>query len=49
VENIAARRQVYDVWRVNQDAQYLESGAADEGGAATDRQAPPMAGLRGRV
>jgi hypothetical protein len=34
VENIAAGRQVYDVWRVNQDAQYLESGAADEGGAA---------------
>jgi protoporphyrinogen oxidase len=30
VENIAAGRQVYDVWRVNQDAQYHESGLAEE-------------------
>jgi protoporphyrinogen oxidase len=49
VENIAAGRQVYDVWRVNQDAEYLESGAADEGGAAAGRQAPPIAGPKGRV
>ena len=30
VENIAAGHQVYDVWRVNQDAQYHESGLAEE-------------------
>jgi len=34
VENIAAGRQVYDVWRVNQDAEYHESGVADETGPA---------------
>jgi protoporphyrinogen oxidase len=28
VENILAGRQVYDVWRVNQDAEYHEAGAA---------------------
>lgn len=37
VRNILAARQVYDVWRVNQDAEYHESGEgalppADEGG-----------------
>jgi protoporphyrinogen oxidase len=30
VENILAGGEVYDVWRVNQDAEYLESGAAGE-------------------
>jgi hypothetical protein len=54
VENIAAGRQVYDVWRVNQDALYLERGAAGEGGAAgvaghAGRQAPPIAGPKGPV
>jgi hypothetical protein len=27
-QNIIQGRQVYDVWRVNQDAEYLEAGAA---------------------
>ncbi|MCA9670136.1 MAG: NAD(P)/FAD-dependent oxidoreductase [Myxococcales bacterium] len=30
VENIIAGRELYDVWRVNQDAEYIESGAAGE-------------------
>jgi protoporphyrinogen oxidase len=38
VENIAAGRRVYDVWQVNQDAEYHEAGAA---GAE-----PSVSGLR---
>jgi protoporphyrinogen oxidase len=38
VENIAAGRRVYDVWKVNQDAEYHEAGAA---GAE-----PSVSGLR---
>jgi protoporphyrinogen oxidase len=34
VENILARKPVYDVWRVNQDAEYHEAGAAGEQTAA---------------
>jgi protoporphyrinogen oxidase len=30
VENIAAGRQIYDVWQVNQDAEYHESGNAGQ-------------------
>jgi protoporphyrinogen oxidase len=30
VENILADRQLYDVWRVNEDAEYHEAGAAGE-------------------
>jgi protoporphyrinogen oxidase len=30
VENIVHGREIYDVWRVNQDAEYLESGIAGE-------------------
>jgi hypothetical protein len=30
VENILAGAPVYDVWRVNQDAEYHETGAAGE-------------------
>jgi protoporphyrinogen oxidase len=30
VENIAAGRRMYDVWKVNQDAEYHESGAAGD-------------------
>jgi len=30
VENILAGRNVYDVWKVNQDAEYIESGVTDE-------------------
>jgi protoporphyrinogen oxidase len=29
VENILAGRTLYDVWRVNDDAEYLETGRAD--------------------
>jgi hypothetical protein len=28
VQNIRARRKIYDLWQVNQDAEYHESGAA---------------------
>ncbi len=34
VKNILAGRQLYDVWRVNQDAEYHEAG--DRGGQETD-------------
>jgi len=30
VENIVAGRPVYDLWRVNQDAEYHEAGSAGE-------------------
>ena len=30
VENILAGRQLYDVWKVNEDAEYLEAGARGE-------------------
>jgi hypothetical protein len=39
VENILAGRELYDVWRVNQDAEYHEEG---ERGAQ-----PAVSGLRG--
>ncbi len=37
VENILAGRPVYDLWRVNQDAEYHEAGTA---GATGLRQVP---------
>jgi protoporphyrinogen oxidase len=41
VENILAGRRVYDLWRVNQDAEYLEVGeAASESGAGGLRLVP---------
>jgi protoporphyrinogen oxidase len=44
VRNILEGRRVYDVWRVNQDAEYLESGVAGEQSAASGlRQAPQSA------
>jgi hypothetical protein len=33
VRNIVAGQRLYDVWKVNQDAQYLESGSS--GGEAS--------------
>jgi protoporphyrinogen oxidase len=30
VQNILAERKIYDLWKVNQDAQYLEAGTAGE-------------------
>lgn len=32
VRNIVAGRMLYDVWRVNQDAEYVEDASSDEGG-----------------
>jgi protoporphyrinogen oxidase len=44
VQNIAAGRQLYDVWRVNQDAQYLESGPSEmpEARALSPAASAPM-------
>jgi protoporphyrinogen oxidase len=38
VENILAGRELYDVWRVNEDAEYHEEGER--------AQAPSVSGLR---
>jgi hypothetical protein len=39
VRNILAGERRYDVWRVNQDAEYHEAGTAGaEGGRATPRR-----------
>ena len=35
VKNILAKKRVYDLWRVNQDAEYIESGAAGQGSIET--------------
>ena len=46
--NIVAGRQVYDVWRVNQDAEYHEAGSGDEGGRAIPTRnvgTPPRGGV----
>mgnify|MGYP000697517873 CR=1 FL=1 len=40
VENIIAGRRVYDVWQVNQDAEYHEAGAAGEGSGQALRHVP---------
>jgi protoporphyrinogen oxidase len=42
VENILAGRQVYDLWRVNQDAEYHEAGKAGEQVAAGGLRLVPM-------
>ena len=34
VENILAGKPIYDVWRVNQDAEYLEAAEDGRTGAA---------------
>jgi hypothetical protein len=39
-ENILAGRRVYDVWNVNQDAEYHESGSSGAQGATGLRQVP---------
>jgi protoporphyrinogen oxidase len=45
VKNILAGRHLYDVWRVNEDAQYHESGEAGQGdGAAGLRMVPTRVG-----
>jgi protoporphyrinogen oxidase len=40
--NILAGRELYDVWAVNQDAEYIEAGLARE--AVTSASHPPQAG-----
>jgi protoporphyrinogen oxidase len=40
VENIVAERQVYDVWAVNEDAQYHEESASVSNGASGVRAVP---------
>ena len=45
VKNILAGRAVYDLWQVNQDAEYHEAGKAGRGdGAAGLRMVPTRAG-----
>ena len=47
VKNILAGKTVYDVWNVNEDAEYHESGAAGEREAlASVRMVPPRVGAR---
>ncbi len=41
VENIVAGRQVYDLWRVNQDAEYHEAGQAGAQAGATGLRLTP--------
>ena len=40
VRNILADRQLYDVWNVNQDAEYIEAGVAGESSLAEGEPAP---------
>ena len=40
VENILAGRRVYDVWRVNEDAEYHEAGSAGQSAAGGLRMVP---------
>jgi hypothetical protein len=45
VENILAGRRLYDVWRVNQDAEYHEEAVEAPADAAAGRQeAVPLGG-----
>jgi protoporphyrinogen oxidase len=47
-ENIVAGRPVYDLWRVNQDAEYHEAGrAGDQAGATGLRLVPTRVAARG--
>ena len=49
-ENILAGRNVYDLWQVNQDAEYHEAGKAGEQSGATGLLVPSRAsGSRDRV
>jgi protoporphyrinogen oxidase len=46
VQNILAARPVYDLWQVNQDAEYHESGAAGEQKATASAAAARPEGVR---
>ena len=41
VENIVAERPVYDLWRVNQDAEYHEAGTAGQQAATSGLRLVP--------
>ncbi|MCP4328483.1 MAG: NAD(P)/FAD-dependent oxidoreductase [Alphaproteobacteria bacterium] len=41
VDNILAGKTIYDVWRVNQDAEYHEAGAAGQDTVLADQRAVP--------
>ena len=43
VENIIAGKRLYDVWQVNQDAEYHETAGGDQAGASGERSAPSRA------
>jgi hypothetical protein len=42
VENILAKREVYDVWRVNQDAEYHEAGDRGAQSSVSGMRSVPM-------
>jgi protoporphyrinogen oxidase len=42
VQNILAERKIYDLWKVNQDAQYLEAGIAGEQAASSGLRKVPQ-------
>ena len=42
-ENIVAGRELYDVWRVNQDAEYHEEAAAEGDGSVSGLRFVPQA------
>lgn len=46
VRNIAAGARVYDIWGVNEDAEYHESGAEGEGAALASVRAVPVRAAR---
>jgi hypothetical protein len=48
VENILAGRRVYDVWNVNQDAEYHEVGSAGSEGVGTREFVPQPASVPAR-
>jgi hypothetical protein len=41
VRNIIARERIYDVWHVNQDAEYHESGSAGQQVSTSGLRAVP--------
>ena len=42
VENIVADSRLYDLWQVNQDAEYHEAGSAGDAPAEISTPAPPQ-------
>jgi hypothetical protein len=49
VRNILAGRPLYDLWRVNQDAEYHEAGSAGEQSGATGLRMVPVRTERARA